>query len=162
MAFCTKCGATLEPNAQFCASCGAPVDSNQSPSPSSGSQPPTSSPPTWSSPSSTPAYNQQSPSAMGRPLGVTILAVLAVLAGLAELGYGILYGSVFEIIFALILFGAAYGFWVGTTWGWWLGVIAAILSILSIIFLNVITFIIGIAILYYLTRPHIRMWFRKA
>ena len=66
------------------------------------------------------------------------------------------------IAFGLLEFAVAYAYWTGATWGWWLGIIAAILDILSIFSLNVISLIIGIVMLYYLTRPHVKVWFHKS
>lgn len=114
-------------------------------------------------------------SPMQRPTGVTILAVLAVIGGLALLGFGAVAGTlvgsflpglgtviaVVFVIFALIQFGIAYGYWVGASWAWWLGFIGAILDIVSIIALNVFGLIIGVIMLYYLTRPHVKMWFHQ-
>jgi hypothetical protein len=113
---------------------------------------------------------------MQRPTGVTILAVLAFLGGVLLLVFGLVTGSMISsafagfgsgvailfVIFALIQFGVGYGFWVGTTWAWWLGIIGAILNIISIISLNVFGLVIGIIMLYYLTRPHVKIWFHKA
>jgi hypothetical protein len=117
---------------------------------------------------------------MTRPTGVTVLAVLAFLGGVILLGFGLLVGSVFSavsslvglagigsiievvfIVFALIQFAIGYGYWVGASWAWWLGFIAAILDIVSIIALNIFGLIIGIVMAYYLTRPHVKMWFHQ-
>jgi len=67
----------------------------------------------------------------------------------------------FLVIVGLISLAVAYGFWTGSGWGWWLGIILAILQIVSIFSLNVIGFIIGIIMVYYLTRPHVKAWFHK-
>jgi len=178
MAFCTKCGATLDPNSQFCASCGAPIDSAQPSSSGFGSQPASSAPPTWSSsppPSPPPVYGGQTTTQMSRPTGVTILAVLGILGGILLLIFAAIVGAIVNsifpgmgaglailfVIFALIQFGIAYGFWVGATWAWWLGMIGGVLDIISIVGGNVPGLIIGIIMLYYLTRPHVKMWFHK-
>jgi hypothetical protein len=114
---------------------------------------------------------------MERPTGVTILAVLAFLGGVLLLVFGLALGSMFSflysgaagtgiaallVVFALIQFGVGYGYWVGATWAWWLGIIAAVLDVISIVTLNVFGLIIGIIMLYYLTRPHVKAWFHKA
>jgi hypothetical protein len=102
---------------------------------------------------------------MNRPTGITILAILAILGGLAELGFGLIFslfgfGLIF-VVFGLIELAVAYGFWTGASWGWWLGIIGAVLDLISIVTFDVIGFIIGIVMLYYLTRPHVKMWFHK-
>ena len=154
MAYCSNCGAAIEPNSTFCSSCGAPVV------PSAGSGPP------QAIPLSTP-YNsgQPSPEFVQRPAGVTILAVLAGLAGLATISFGLIFtlfgfGFVFVLI-GFIQFAVAYGFWTGASWGWWLGIIGAALNVLSIFTFNVIGFVIGIIFLYYLTRPYVKAWFHE-
>jgi hypothetical protein len=165
MASCSKCGAPLDPNAQFCASCGSQTTPQAAVSPYSSAPAPSS----YSSTSVTPATMQ-------RPTGVTILAVLAFLGGLIFLGFGVAAGSILSLflpglgvgieilflVFALIQFAIGYGFWTGARWAWWLGLIGALLNIVSIIGANVFGFVIGIVMLYYLTRPHVKMWFRKA
>ena len=143
MAFCAKCGSTLDPNAQFCPACGTPV--GQSASPISYSSAPTP---------------------VQRPAGITILAALAGLGALATLAFGLVFtlfgfGLIFVAI-GILEFGVAYGFWSGASWAWWLGMIVAVLNILSIITFNVVGLFIGLAILYYLTRPHVKAWFKES
>ena len=117
---------------------------------------------------------------MNRPTGVTVLAILQLLGGLLMLviaaglsavssfvgrGFLIAFGGLISgvlAIFGLIGLATAYAFWTGQSWGWWLGIIAAVLDIISIVTLNVINFVIGIIILYYLTRPHVKSWFHEA
>ena len=65
------------------------------------------------------------------------------------------------IIFALISFAVTYGMWTDTKWAWWLGIIVAVLDIISIVSLNVIGLIIGLVMLYYLTRPHVKFLFHE-
>lgn len=101
-----------------------------------------------------------------RPTGITILAILAGLGALALIAFGALsvgagIGIAF-IIIGLIEFAVAYGFWTGASWGWYLGIIGAILDIISIVTFNVVALIIGIIMLYYLTRPNVKAWFRKS
>jgi hypothetical protein len=145
MPFCAKCGASMDPNAQFCPSCGTPVG--------------------LSVPAPAPSYSPGATRPVQRPAGVTILAVLAALGGLATLVFGLIFtlfgfGLVFVVI-GLLEFGVAYGFWTGASWAWWLGMIVAVLNILSIVTFDVIGLIVGLIILYYLTRPHVKVWFKK-
>ena len=152
MPYCPKCGASVDPNTQFCSYCGSPVgQANQS------TPPPASTPPTFSSGPAQPLI---------RPTGITILAILAGLGGLAAIGSGLflsMFGIGFVVvIFGLIEFAVAYGFWVGAPWGWWLGLLGALLDIISIFSLNVLGLLIGIVMLYYLTRPHVKAWFHEA
>lgn len=70
------------------------------------------------------------------------------------------FGGVMLGIVAIILLITAFGLWEGHHWGWWLAMIVAVLSIISIGVLDVIGFIIGVLSFWYLTRKHIRKWFR--
>ena len=124
----------------------------------------------------------------GRPTGVTILGVLAVLAGIggiivgaAALGLSGLVASTYpggaavaaviggvflilgilELVYGIGLFG-------GKGWAWTLAMIGSILNIVfgivSIVFGSVgsiFGLIISILILYYLTRPHVKAFFGK-
>jgi len=148
MPFCSKCGATLDPSVQFCPICGAPVGQLTEASPPA------------------PNYYSRASMSVQRPAGITILAALAGLGALATLAFGLVFtifgfGLIFVAI-GLLEFGVAYGFWGGASWAWWLGMIVAVLNILSIVTFNVVGLIIGVLILYYLTRPHVKAWFRKA
>ena len=185
MAFCTKCGAALTNEAEFCGACGHPVtaktvagrnqlaENNQRP----GFQ--------------TTTVRATSTIPRTRPPGVTVLAILTILSGigtiLAGLGVG-LFSAVtrvvtdssgqvvsvsgpglagigvvltFLVLLGVLQFAAAYGFLVGANWSWWLGMIAGVLSIISILGLNLIGFVIGIMMVYYLTRPHVKEWFHQ-
>ena len=142
-----------------------------------------------------------------RPTGVTILAVLQIIAAIilligalgmfvvsavsgieevkdaigeeapdwvvenATVFFGVL-GGVF-LILALVGFVLGYGYLKGIGWAWTLGIIFAVLSIISeiinpIIDRSVDTFIgsiigiiIPLIIIYYLTRPHVKAFFGK-
>src|SRR5438270_12610740 len=76
MPICPNCGANIpDPNAQFCPSCGATLASVSNPA---------ASPPISASPSYSPTYGAASAPTRGpRPTGITILAVLEILGGLA-------------------------------------------------------------------------------
>ena len=100
---------------------------------------------------------------------VLLLGALAVGAGGALFGGPlVLFGGVIAaalVVIALIAFGVAYSFWTGQSWGWWLGLILGVLQVLS----GLVTFpagilglAIGIIVLYYLTRPHVKAWFHEA
>jgi hypothetical protein len=151
MAFCSKCGASLDPNSQFCPSCGAPVSA------STPSGPPSIGPP--------PSYSPGMSTPKQRPAGITILAILAGLGGLALIVVGLItsffgFGLIF-VVLGLLELGVAYGYWIGASWAWWLGIIVAVIDVISIVSLNVISLIIGLVMLYYLTRPHVKAWFHK-
>jgi len=80
-----------------------------------------------------------------RPIGVTILAILIILAGLFFLlislaalvlgtvflgGFGLALGAVL-VILALLTLAAGFGLLGMRPWSWWLSVIVLVLSILS-------------------------------
>ena len=91
--------------------------------------------------------------------------VVALGAGalLASLGAGGIAAGLSIVVglFALLDFAVAYAFWTGATWGWWFGMIVAVLNIISIFSLDIFGLIIGIIMLYYLTRPHVKAWFHR-
>jgi len=67
--------------------------------------------------------------------------------------------ATFKVIIGLIGLLATYGLWAGRGWARWLAFILAVLNILSIIGGNIVLFIIGIILVYYLTRPHVKTFF---
>lgn len=117
-----------------------------------------------------------------RPLGVTVLAILNIIIGLADLIGGLLLGgSVFlgwfdlgafawligDIIAlqGIVLFLLAYGFMFGKVWAWTLGLIFGIWDIaLGIIALpgGIIRIIYGAVIIYYIMRPNVKTFFGKS
>src|SRR5208283_110240 len=168
--FCQSCGKEIPDKATFCPNCGAPTavppQYGQAPQPSYA-------PPQPQYGASPPSYPQGQTPPRKRPTGVTILAILTLLGGIFLLIFaaivlavgafvGFLSGAVLDgvgaalIIFALISFAVTYGMWTGTKWAWWLGIIVAVLDLISIISFNVIGLIIGLVMLYFLTRPHVK------
>lgn len=123
----------------------------------------------------------------GRPLGITILVILEVISGLIWFGsaaslliaagaavmiplIGLLAGGVLVIISAisiilgLVSFAIAWGFWIGASWSWSLAISLSILGIiLGLLTLpaGIITILINIAVICYLTRPHVKSYFGK-
>lgn len=70
-------------------------------------------------------------------------------------------------IIGILLFINAYGLWTGKGWAWWLTIILSVLDIigglLSILSgWGIIWIIIGILIIYYFTRPHVKEFFGLA
>ena len=144
-----------------------------------------------------------------RPTGVTLLAVLSILAGivfliggagaitvglvigtyapsqissslatagypgLSSLGAGTIATILTVIGAVLLIVGILYlavgaGFLGGKRWAWTLGIIGYIIGIvLNIVqiafgaYTNVLGLVIGIIIVYYLTRPHVKAFFGK-
>ena len=124
-------------------------------------------------------------------MGVTILAVLEVIAGIFMLlgamgmaflasmggqipGAGVFIGmfamamSVIFIVMGIVAFIIAYGLWNGRGWAWWLALIFAVISLLidlgSMVagnFSGIIGLIIALIIIYYLTRPHVKEFFGR-
>jgi hypothetical protein len=70
------------------------------------------------------------------------------------------FGSMLLVIIGIILILGAYGLWIGHRWGYWLGVVIACLGVISIAILDAFGFIVGIVVLYYLTRKRVKKWFR--
>ena len=146
---------------------------------------------------------------LSRPTGVTVLAVLCIIAaiafllggavliglglvigtyaasqvtsslatagfsGLASLGAGTIAAIITAIGAIALILGILYlavgvGFLGGKGWAWTLGMIVSIIGIvLDVVqigfgaYSNVLGLIIGIIIVYYLTRPHVKAFFGK-
>ncbi len=78
-----------------------------------------------------------------RPTGVTILAILSALAALVFLAAtavvflgvaittnaGLMVVAIVSLIFMIVYFLLAFGFWGGRKWAWGLGIVFAIISI---------------------------------
>ena len=120
-----------------------------------------------------------------RPFGVTIIAILIIIAGVISLLIGIgsvaigpLIGLVFVVTGAISLaLGVAYlvmafGLWKGKGWAWTISTIVLFIGIvIDIISLprrsagDIVSSIVSIAInaviLYYLFRPHVKAYFGK-
>jgi len=113
-----------------------------------------------------------------RPTGIAILTALYIISAVflllgagafglvSMLGLGGVigviagFGSMMLVVVAIILLITAFGLWEGHHWGWWLAMIVAVLSIISIGVLDAVGFIIGVLSFWYLTRKSIRRWFR--
>jgi hypothetical protein len=107
-----------------------------------------------------------------RPLGVTIIAILTLIAGIAFVAIGAVL-LVVGIGFALIAIGIAYfvmayGLWGGKSWAWTItlvlsgiGIIFAIASIAAGNIGAVFHIIINAVIIYYLYRPNVKAFFGK-
>jgi MFS family permease len=123
-----------------------------------------------------------------RPFGVTILAILAIIEALVAFGAAALVGTMFAwmesmipggffagmgliiagvvAIFGIIYLIIGWGLWTGQGWAWTvmlifaiLGLIGSIIGLIAIV--GIVPLIINILILYYLTRPHVKAFFRK-
>jgi len=113
-----------------------------------------------------------------RPLGVTIIAILAVIGGIGSLlsGFavmallplvGLIIGGILVII-GLAYFVMAYGLWKGLRWAWTITLILSgigiIVGIASIAVGNVgaiFHVIVNAIIIYYLYRPNVKAYFGK-
>ncbi len=124
------------------------------------------------------------PSTRERPLGITILAILAavggvflLLAGLGAMAFAGLGGlfailGIVAILVGVVYLAFAYGAWTLKPWGWTLGVGASIASIvLTILQLTqgtqeivgaIISIAISAAILYYLYQPDVKAAFGRS
>ena len=131
-------------------------------------------------PPAPPAPPPMAPAPGARPQGITILAVLAaigcvlgVLGSLALIGLGgaggtdlggmaMLLGLV-ALVLSVLEIAFAYGAWTLKPWGWTLGMVVAVISLVSSLIVvvtggsitsQVISIAIAIAILYYLNTPN--------
>ena len=113
-----------------------------------------------------------------RPLGVTIISVLAVIGGIGSLVsglaiitlipiLGIIFGGILVII-ALAYFVVAYGLWKGLNWAWSITLIVSVIGIVvglgSIVVGNtgaIFHIIVNAIVIYYLYRPNVKAYFGK-
>jgi uncharacterized membrane protein HdeD (DUF308 family) len=107
-----------------------------------------------------------------RPLGITIIAILAIIAGISSIAVGVpllvvLIGIGF-IILGIVYLAVAYGLWKGKKWAWTVTLIVSVISIIigiaSLATGNVgaiIQIIISAVIIYYLYRPNVKAYFGK-
>jgi hypothetical protein len=147
--YCTHCGAKIEPNSKFCTSCGRPT-SLAAPQETTTAVVTSASPPT----------------------GVTIIAILSILAGIGLFFLAAIGGAIAVILIpiGIVYFVVAYGLLKGRPWAWTLTVIISIITIVLNVFaiasplwfLAIINIIFSGIILYYLYRPHVKAYFGKA
>ena len=108
-----------------------------------------------------------------RPLGVTIIAILMIISGIALLSTGailLVVGiGVVPIVLGIASFVMAYGLWKGKGWAWTITLIISVISIISAIvsiafggYGAIINIIINAVIIYYLYRPNVKAYFGKA
>ena len=130
---------------------------------------------------------QQSSLAGRRPMGITILAIVALLGGVLNLlvGSDLLgiggataassLGTIAGIVLVLtgiVNFAVAYGYWRLEPWAWLLGVVTWVAAIVSSVlqYMNdntilvsmAISVIIAVLVLVYLFRPQVRAAFGRA
>jgi zinc-ribbon domain len=146
--YCTHCGAKIEPNSKFCSNCGKAT-------PLAAAQETTTAVPTPASP----------------PTGVTIIAILSILAGIGVFFLGAIGGAIAIILIpiGIVYFVVAYGLLKGRLWAWTLTVIISIITVVLNVFaiavlsiLAIINIVFSAIILYYLFRPHVKAYFGKA
>jgi lysylphosphatidylglycerol synthetase-like protein (DUF2156 family) len=124
-----------------------------------------------------------------RPLGVTIIAILIVIAGILTLLVGIgsiaigpltalglvfVAAGVVSLIIGIAYLVMGYGLWKGKGWAWTISMIVLIIGIIiKLISLpravasgsnfseDIVSIAISAFILYYLYRPHVKAYFGK-
>ena len=120
-----------------------------------------------------------------RPTGVTLLVILEILAGIIAFGmifYVLLIQATFPInsVIYFTLIGSvslilAYGLWSGRSWAWTATLILSTIGILfwlanlldiitvspSIDWGSIINIVIYLIIIFYLTRPHVKAFFKR-
>lgn len=135
--YCQKCGAPNDPNAAYCTQCG---DVN---------------------------FGQFPPGRIERPVGVTVIAILQILASLGTIAAGFFIGAIIPV------FGGAFGLFIiaigvitlliaialftGRNWARLLNIVFAVIDLINF----PIGTIIGIIFLIYLTRPRVVAYFKQ-
>lgn len=108
-----------------------------------------------------------------RPLGVTIIAILLIIAGVISLVGGlilliVLVGFIF-LALGIAYLVMAYGLWKGKGWAWSISLIlAGIGVIMGIVYIiqdnlagGIVSILINGVIIYYLFRPNVKAFFGK-
>jgi len=167
MPYCSSCGKQLPEDAKFCPSCGASVQLTMVPT------------------------TLPTPTITQRPSGITILAGLEIVEGfigsiigiIVLFSYSILKGLIpvpatylpliqavltvigsIVIFISLVNFIIAYGLLKGTSWAWTVSLVFAVIGILrglGTLPMGILTIIIQVLIIYYLTRDSVRSFFEK-
>lgn len=186
MSYCAKCGTTLEENNSFCPSCGTPIAPSASSAPSSpqkGSRP-------SGITLLTLLEGTVSLFMLLAGVGVIGISIFLGAGGwdfipeeeLAETLQQIPWVSIFTsvqiiaftsslligiglvvLILAVIGFIMTWDLWSGKPWARTISMVLAVISILTGVFSlpgSLVSVLINIALLYYLTRPHIRAFYR--
>ena len=119
-----------------------------------------------------------------RPIGVTIIAILAIISGIISVAMGVFYGASMStigidltiydatgplgliggiiVVTAVLSFVMAWGLLKGKSWAWTFALILTIISlIMAFPSADIISMIIDSVILYYLFRPHVKSYFGK-
>jgi uncharacterized membrane protein (DUF2068 family) len=97
-----------------------------------------------------------------RPLGVTIIALLAIISGIGFLV------SIILIPLGIAFLVMAYGLWKGKGWAWtitlvlsFIGIALGLASIVTGNVVSILPVIINAIIIYYLYRPDVKVFFGK-
>jgi len=114
-----------------------------------------------------------------RPTGVTILAILEIISGIAYFGAGSMFATMSGmmgidvaaysgaisggmIALGIASFVMAWGLLKGKSWAWTVTLILTLIGLASnAVSFNVIGIIINAIVLYYLYRPHVKAYFGK-
>jgi uncharacterized membrane protein (DUF2068 family) len=107
-----------------------------------------------------------------RPLGVTIIAILTIIGGIALLSIGavlfVIGIGVVLVVLGIAYLVMAYGLWKGKGWAWTITLIISVISIIVGIasiatgtFAAIIHIIINAVVIYYLYRPNVKAFFGK-
>ena len=173
MSFCPKCGVDVKNEASFCPSCGYALSvSTIPPIPQAAS---------------IPDRATQRPMGIAVIAALEVLgglvflglgAIMLLIAGILGTGLSTtdfpVLGSITGIIIGMggvilaligtVNFVIAYGYWNGRGWAWIVGLAFAALGIIiGLITLpgGLIRIVLDVLIIYYLTRPHVKIFFGK-
>jgi hypothetical protein len=168
MSYCPYCGESITPSdisENQCPNCGAYLDTEPL---ATTPTPPPSKPTTTYVPPPPPAVVPKA----GRPIGVSLFAIITILEGIVFLGVGgivALAGGVVDefwiaavgvlvLIFGLVFIALGSGLWNLRSWAWWLTIIFEIFGIIGTLILTlaigaafILTVISAIILVYLLT-----------
>jgi hypothetical protein len=109
-----------------------------------------------------------------RPSTVEVMVLVNIIGAISILIFGTLVGSaalplvggslggsyaVVLILFAVLVAVCDIGLWLGSKWSYWLTFLICLIYFASfVLFINVIGLIVGILLIYYVTRPLVKEW----
>jgi hypothetical protein len=189
LSYCEKCGATLETDSAFCASCGTPVTSSTRSPPSAPIPIQRGSRPTGITVLTILQGIASFVMLLGGGALLVLSAFFAsggwdlipekeLAEAFKEIPWASTFGSVpilaittafltgigiVLLILAVLGFIMTWGLWSGKSWARTITMILAVISIVTGIFSlpgSLISILISIALIYYLTRPHIKAYYQ--
>lgn len=100
--------------------------------------------------------------------GMSIINATTKAAALSAIPSILLITELLFTIVGVVSIVIGIGMWKGEPWGWWLAMVLYVLDVIFFLFsltagislLGIIFLVIGLLLIYYLTRPEVKAWFK--